>query len=397
MHGDMDVVDLGGLQVGGQFILLFGIKAEVGVYAEHEEAVTVFPGTGKQLDGVFDTSFGAGIVTRPQLTDAQVGIGVEAFNELGALVENVRFDLVVNFVPREAAFGLIDVFAGAPFDGVEVDKGFMADHSRQGETVGRRWAIVVGSTRKVRIVLNRQYLFEQDQAIEDSGAEAAGDRHNALHAFGEQVGKGESTEAADGRTDCRVQFFDTELVEKQGLGAHNIVYADFRKACTVGFSRFGIHRGWARRAVAAAEKIYANYVKAFSVYCSSWTNEIVPPSCVQLSSPAFTSAIHLIGEAGCVVGARKGVEQQHRVAALGIELSVSLIGETDLVQRLPAGKAKWFAAEVELGVLGSGDADRVAHGKGLSWIPGWEAGRLPEIAGIFHRFACHADRLANGR
>ena len=95
VHGDVHAGHACILEMGDQFGLFLGIEAKIGVDAEYEEAMVMLARACEEDVWIINTSLCASIVARPHLADTQVGVGVEALDELGALVKDVGLDLVV--------------------------------------------------------------------------------------------------------------------------------------------------------------------------------------------------------------------------------------------------------------------------------------------------------------
>ena len=96
---DVDRIQAGLLQLKDKFALFLGIEAEVGVDGEDQEAVASLLAAGEKLAIASGITFPGGIVARPHVDNAQVGIGIEALHELLALVEHVALELVADLVP----------------------------------------------------------------------------------------------------------------------------------------------------------------------------------------------------------------------------------------------------------------------------------------------------------
>lgn len=143
VNGDVHGFDAGFFEMFLELGLFFGVEAEVRVDGEEEPALLVGAAAVKELGGGLGASFFGAVEGGPEVDDAEVGVGVEACDEFFPLVEHVALDLIADLEPREGAVGGDDVFAGAAFDGVEMDEGFVGDHASEGESVEGRLAVVV--------------------------------------------------------------------------------------------------------------------------------------------------------------------------------------------------------------------------------------------------------------
>ena len=68
----------------------------------------------------------------------------------------------------------------------------MADHSREGQTIGRRFAVVVVAAGEVRVVFDGEDLLEENEAIEDGRFVAGGDGNDETNPLGKKIGEGEA-------------------------------------------------------------------------------------------------------------------------------------------------------------------------------------------------------------
>ena len=109
---------------------------------------------------------------------------------------------------------MLDVAAGALLKGIDVDESLVRNHPCEGEAVG--WAItfIVVACIEMRVVLDGEDLFEQDQAVEDGGFETGCDGDDVVDAGGEAGGESQGEQAADRGADDGVEFGDAELVEE---------------------------------------------------------------------------------------------------------------------------------------------------------------------------------------
>ncbi len=212
MDSDVHDVDLGILEVFHEFGLFFRIEAEVGVDGEDEPVLSGVSAAGEEVFGGFRVSFVCPVEAGPEVDDAEVGIGIEAFHEFLALVEHVALELVADAIPCEDIVRLDDVLACPALDGVEVDEGFVGNHPGEGEAVEGGGAVVVVSTVEVGVVFDGKDLFEEDEAVEDGGFVSGCDGDDMFDACGEARGEGERQQATDGWTNDGVEFSNTEMI-----------------------------------------------------------------------------------------------------------------------------------------------------------------------------------------
>lgn len=118
VDGDVHGVDAGAFEVGDELGLLFGVEAEVRVDGEDEPFLAGGGARGEEVLGGFCAGFDEGVVFRPEVDDAEVGVCVEPADEFFPLMEHVALELILDAVPGEDVIWLDDVAAGAVFDGV---------------------------------------------------------------------------------------------------------------------------------------------------------------------------------------------------------------------------------------------------------------------------------------
>ena len=229
VHGDVHAIDFGALEVPDQFGLFLWVKAEVRINREDQPTLVGGAGALEECCRRFRIAFERGIEARPEIDDAQIGVGIEALHEFFPLMEHVALELVAHLVPCEHIVGLDDIFAGAAFERIEVDESFVRNHAGQREAVGRRVAFVVIAAVEVRVVFDREDLFEKDQAVEYRGFETRCDGDYIADALGQARGECERDKAADRWADDRVQGIDAKVVEHKREGVDLIGGGDGRK------------------------------------------------------------------------------------------------------------------------------------------------------------------------
>lgn len=236
-------------------------------------------------------------------------------------MEDIGFDVVAEPVPAEALVGLADIAAGAFFDFVEVDEGFVGDHAGEGEPVEGGIGVVVVAAAEVAVIFDGEHLFEDDEAVEDGGAATGGEGDYEADAVWGGGGEVEGAEPADAGTDDGVERVDAEVVEEEEIGADVVVDGDVGELGSPWFAGGWVGGGWAGGSVATAEGIGADDEPFAGVEGLAWADEVGPPAVVAFFGPAAVGAGDVGVEACGVVAAGEGVEEEDGVAAVGVEFA----------------------------------------------------------------------------
>ncbi len=285
VHGDVHGVDVGFLKVFHKFGLFFGIEAEVGVDGEDEEFVPGFLAPEEKILGVIGVPFADGIISRPHVDDAEVGVGVESFGELFALMEHVALEGVADLEPGEHFFFVHQLPPCASLEGVEVDEGLVGNHAGESEADTGRFAFVVVAAVEIMVVLDGEDLLEEDEPIEDGGFESAGDRDDVAHLFGIAGRKSQSEESAHGGADDGVELLDAEVVEERDLGFDEVGNGNVGKGGAKRLACFRVDIGGAGAAVASSEVVGTEDEEAVGIDGFPWADHFVPPAFVKFLRP----------------------------------------------------------------------------------------------------------------
>lgn len=186
-----------------------------------------------------------GVVARPHVDDAEVGVGVEALGELFTLMEHVALEGVADLEPGEHFFFFDEFFASAFLEGVEMDEGFVRDHAGQGEADSGVFVFVVVAAVEVFVVFNGEDLLEEDKAVEDGCFETSGDGDDTGDTLGMAGGERDGEEPADRGADGGVELIDAEMIEKGDLSLNEIRDIEVREGGAEGLAGFGIDTGGA--------------------------------------------------------------------------------------------------------------------------------------------------------
>lgn len=254
-----------------------------------------------------------GIVARPHVDDAEVGVGVEAFGELFPLVKHVALEGIANLIPREHFLLVDEVAAGAAFEGVEVDEGFVRDHAGKGEADAGELGVIVVAAVEVLVILDGEDLLEENEAVEDGGLESTGDGDDGADTVGVAGREGEGAETADGGSGNSVELLDTEVIEKGEVGVDEIGDVEVGKAGAMGLVGFRVDTGGAGGAVAAAEVVGTDDEEAVGVDCFAGADHVVPPAVVKFLGPVVGAIWRAGMMSGNVVGAGEGMEEEDGV------------------------------------------------------------------------------------
>jgi hypothetical protein len=140
-----------------------------------------------------------------------------------------------------------------------------------------------------------------------------------------------------------MQPIDAQVAEKLPLESHHVAQRDERKVEGVRLTGCGIRRGWAGRAVAAAEHVAADDEPAIGVDRLAGPDHLLPPAGL------------VFGIVACRVGARgQSGGQQYGVVAAGI--APGLIGRDWTLDPTPR-------LELERSREGPCPAMRLVHGR----------------------------------
>ena len=195
MDGAAEEGNVCGFQFGGEEFLFFGIKADIGIDGEEKEA-DMAQGA-EEIDSGGDGVSPKEVEVLPGFDDAEVGIGIEALDKFGSLMQHVGFLFAGGSIGSRIGRGGGDFCACAFVDGVEADEGFVGDDSSQGESGGGGGPAVVISALEVRVVLNGEDLLEIQEALEVGDERARGDGNHAAHFVGMARCQFEGEESAD--------------------------------------------------------------------------------------------------------------------------------------------------------------------------------------------------------
>ena len=237
--------------------MFLGIEAEVRVDRENQP---ILSGEARALEEVFGRlgiALVSGVISRPQIDDAEISVRIESADEFFPLMEHVALELVAHTIPGEHVVRLHHILPRTAFDGIEMDEGLVRDHAGERQAIERSRAIVIIATVEMRVVFDGEDLFEKDQPVEHRGFEAGGDGDHVADALRETGGKGQSDQAADGWADDGVQGFDAEVIEQAREHFDLVRRGDCRERRAPRFSGVRIDRGWAGAAVTAAEIVRA--------------------------------------------------------------------------------------------------------------------------------------------
>ena len=313
VDGDVHGVHFDVFEVFYEFGLFFGIEAEVGIDGEDEEFVPGFLAPEEKILGVIGVPFADRIVSRPHVDDAEVGVGVESFGELFALMEHVALEGVADLEPGEHFLFVDQLPPRTSLEGVEMNEGLVGDHAGEGEADAGVFALVVVAAVEVPVVLDGEDLFKEDEPVEDGGFESARDGDDVANLFGIAGRKGQSEEAAHGGSDDGVKLLDAEVVEERDLGFDEVGDGNVGKGGAKGLACFRVDVGGAGAAVASAEVVGADDEEAVGIDGFAGADHFVPPAVVEFLGPIRTAFGGLRMGTRNVMGSREGVEKEDGV------------------------------------------------------------------------------------
>ena len=151
----------------------------------------------------------------------------------------------------------------------------------------------------------------------------------------------------------REQRLDAKLVEQHGLRAHHVANGDDRKIQAPRLAGLRIGRRGATGAETGADHVRANHEKPFGVDWLARTDHGLPPA--RLARDGI-GARHML-----IAGQR--VADQYRVAALGVERAVGLVGDLEGRERDAGIKRQRFVGteprdQAIARIVGLADASR---------------------------------------
>ena len=181
-----------------------------------------------------------GIIARPHIDDAEIGVGIEALGEFLPLMEHVALESVTDLIPGEHFFFVHKVPARAALEGVEMYEGFVRDHAGQREPDAGGFRIIVIAAVEVLVVFDSKDLLEENESVKNSGFEAAGDGDDAVNFVWVTCRESQGAESADRRSNNRVEFADFEVIEQRKLRVDKIGNVKMRECGTEGFTGFKV-------------------------------------------------------------------------------------------------------------------------------------------------------------
>ena len=331
MDREEEVRDLGTAQFIDKGGLLFGVKAVVLVDAENQILMIGLARATEEFVGILRLSLDHGIVAAPHLADAEVGVRIETIGKLFSLMEHVALDVVMGLIPRESIPRLDYVLAGAALDRIEVDKSLVTDHPGESEPGFGSPALVILARLEARIILDRENLLEQDDAVQDRRFHPGGERHDEPDPLRVEGREGHATKHAGRGPYDSEELPDPERIEEQGLTADDVIHRDVGKGGAVAFPRRGIEAGRSGRAVAAAHVVGANDEILIRIEGFARSDEEIPPAFLTFPRPELVAFYPRI-VARSMLATGESVEKQDGIGPGFIQLSVGLVGKFDVVE-----------------------------------------------------------------
>ncbi len=322
------VGDPGGGQRGGEGDLFLRVEAHVRVDGELHPPLS--PAPPEQRVPVVDPGLGEEVDRLPCLHDPQVRVGVEAVDELGALMSHVRLQGVLQAVAVDRA--LDDLLTGAGPHRRQRHERLVPDHPGEGEARCGRFGPVL-PPGEGRVGRDRGDLLEVVDHLQRGDPEPGGHRDDQADAVGMAGGQREGHQPPGRPSHGRVEPPDTEVVEQSQVGLDHVAEADRREARAIGPPGGGVGRRRPARSVAATQVVGADHEPPIGVDGPPRADQPVPPAEVHLLGPPGSEPGHVPVDAGGVLAPAQGVEQQDGVGAVGVEGAVRLVGQRHLVER----------------------------------------------------------------
>ena len=284
------------------------------------------------LEGVLDaTVFGFQIECVGRVRDMQVAVRVKAVNELFTLVAQVAFDGQVQIEWRGVRDGValvllclrtLELLFHA--DGAEVGDVRELAGVREAHVGLLRFVVVVAAV-EVRVLRNHVagHDFETERLARE--ARRTRDNHDALHLLRVVDGPLHRLEAAHGAAQHAVEFLDAEAVGEFLLRMHHVTDGDDGEGAAVGLARARVHACRARRALAAAQDVAADYEEAVRVDSLAGADELVPPAGLLVAFGVPAGGMRVGGQ---------GRADPHRIVGGGVQLAVSLVTDIERGERL---------------------------------------------------------------
>ena len=265
--------------------------------------------------------------------DGDVGVGVEAGDEVLALVVEVAGDVEAAVLSGGGGDEgvLVAVAVGLAGEALlEQRHGFVADHAEgagEGEAAGGAVAGLVvaalpGGVEHDGLALEMVEAEAHGAERGDADGDGAGD------AIGEEDGPLEHLHAADGGSDGELEALDAEVVDELDLRADDVADADEGEGGAVGLAGGGIDGAGAGGAVTGAEDVDADDAVAGEIEQAevAGEEELRPPG----------------ADLG---GAGEGVTDEDGVVARGVELTVDGVVEGGVDEDFAAFEGEDFVED----------------------------------------------------
>ena len=249
----------------------------------------------------------------------QVAVGVEAADELLALVVEVALDLEallqevlqqLDTVPAEA--GLVDLVAAV---------GDVGDHPGQGEAgVGAvaRLGVVVATAAPLGVELHGQSPHPAERDLPGGGRRGGRQRDQRAHPQRVHHAPLEDLHAAHGAADDGQPPGDAQLVGHRGLGADDVADGDHREVGAVGLAGGRVDRRRPRGALATAQHVHAHDEVPVGVDRPAGADHVLPPPVRRVARALATGDVAVAGD---------GVAHQDGVRPGRVELAPGLVGD----------------------------------------------------------------------
>ena len=267
----------------------------------------------------------------PHIDDTDVGVGIEAFGKLGALVQHVAFRAARRSIPSEKSLAIRGAaFAGSLLQASLVDEMLVADNAGQRYAAQGRVVERVAAFAVFFIHFDGAELLKAAQLMLDGRFVVCTDNDDAAHALRVQIRKCQRKHAAYAGAHQR-KTIDTEMVEQLYLRPGLVVGIDHREAAAPGLA-IGCYAGRSAGAIAAAQEINADDEILVCIQGLARANHAVPPAFMVFRLPEAAGLGYIIIEPVGMVAAGQGMKEQNGITLIRSQGPISLVGKLHVRQ-----------------------------------------------------------------
>ncbi|MPM78721.1 hypothetical protein SDC9_125732 [bioreactor metagenome] len=286
-----------------------------------------------------------GVEVIERARDEQVGVGVEVFAELVALVAQIALDLKLDVLRAVLQVdALAQMAAELLVHHIVAQIGDVTDHARDAQAApGHDVVCIEIAAVEIRIGDDgaARHLVEGNVLGIEVGR--ARHHHRVPHAVGILQRPRQRLHAPQAAAQHHGQLRNAQAVQQQGLGVDPVFHRHHRELRAIDGARVrvGVHRPG--RAEARAQVVHPDHKELVGVHRLARADHVVPP--------ALALGLVLV-DARHVVRRVERVADQHGVGLVGVEFAVGLVGQRVVTDR---GAARQWQRLGEMHELRCGD------------------------------------------